>query len=215
MNTRTLTIMTVAAVSSLAACKSIAPPFDRLKDSPITVYRLQNYEPPAVAAATPVPGATAGAPMIPGLPPEIQSWVTQGAAGMGSLIPPGLLPPGLIPGTAAPATTTPVVAPADAPRFEGFRILGQAQAMDQSLKDDLATLFGTESNFDSTMAQCLYPEVGVSFQQTPPMLPDNVLVSFSCNHVEAKNFQWPHPNKGLKQDTIKKFSEINKKLFGG
>ncbi|MBI5537469.1 MAG: hypothetical protein HY898_32400 [Deltaproteobacteria bacterium] len=215
MNTRTLTIVAVAAVASLTACKSIAPPFDRLKDSPITVYRLQNYEPPAVATATPVPGATAGAPMIPGLPPEIQNWVTQGAAGMGSLIPPGLLPPGLIPGT-APGAAPPVAAPPpDAPRFEGFRILGQAQAMDQKLKEDLATLFGTESNFDSAMAQCLYPEVGVSFQQPPPMLPDNVLVSFSCNHVEAKNFQWPHPNKGLKQETIKKFSEINKKLFGG
>ena len=87
--------------------------------------------------------------------------------------------------------------------------------MDQKVKDDLAALFGTESNFDNSMAQCLYPEVGVSFQQTAPMLPDNVLVSFSCDHVEAKNFQWPFANKGLTQDTVKKFAAINKKLFGG
>ena len=212
MNTRNLTLVLAATASMFVACKSgPAAPFDRLKDSSITVYRLQNYEPPPVAQA-PAPGAP-GVPMIPGLPPEIQNWINQGAQGMGSLIPPGLLPPGLIPGTQPQAT--PVAPAPDAPRFEGFRILGQTQVMDQKLKDELAELLGTESNFDSKMGQCLYPELGISFMQPPPMLPDNVLVSFSCNRVEAKNFQWPFANKGLKQDTVKKFSNMTQQLFGG
>lgn len=210
MNTRNLTLVVAAAASLHVACASgPAAPFDRLKDSPITVYRLQNYEPPPVAQTAP---AAPGVPMIPGLPPEIQTWINQGAQGMGSLIPPGLLPPGLIPGTGPAAPTAPV---ADAPRFEGFRILGQTQVMDQKLKDELANLLGTEKNYDSRMGQCLYPELGISFQQPPPMLPDNVLVSFSCNRVEAKNFQWPFADKGMKQDTVKKFSNITQQLFGG
>jgi hypothetical protein len=47
------------------------------------------------------------------------------------------------------------------------------------------------------------------------MLADNVLVSFSCNRVEAKNFQWPFANRGLKQETVKKFSTLSQQLFGG
>src|SRR5919204_5907013 len=69
-------------------------PFDSFKNAPMTAYRLQNYEPPPqAAAATPAqPG------LIPGLPPEIQKWVTAGAS---------MLPPGLIPGlTPTPATPT-------------------------------------------------------------------------------------------------------------
>src|SRR5580700_9075329 len=94
------------ALTAATGCSSLSPPFDQMKSSQITLYRLQNYSPPA-QAATPALGGFQ-------LPPQIQQWVTAGA----SLLPPGLLPPGLIPGTAPAAPAAP-----DAQRFHGFRIL--------------------------------------------------------------------------------------------
>lgn len=208
MTNRTLIALTAVSASLLAACGGAAAPFDRLTDSQVTVYRLQNYEPPAAAATTtPAPGIPN---LIPGLtiPPEIQTWVQQGAQGLGGLIP-GLQ----IPGITTP--TTPVAPVADAPRFEGFRILGQSQVLDPKLRENLIDIFGKESNYDEKAGACLYPELGVSYPQAAPMLPYNILISFSCNRIEPKNFQWPHPNRGLKKETVQKFSAINQQLFGG
>ncbi len=66
---------------------------------------------------------------IPGLPPEIQQWIQQGAQALPQLIPPGLIPPGLIPG--APTTPAAPAQPTE-PRFHGFRILSQTQVMDRA-----------------------------------------------------------------------------------
>ncbi len=211
MRNRTIVALVASSASLLVACGGAAAPFDKLSDSAVTVYRLQNYEPPAAAAATAAPATTGIPSLIPGLtiPPEIQTWVQQGAQGLGAL---GLQIPGLTTGTTTP-TTTPV-AP-DAPRFEGFRIIGQSQVMDSKIREQLIDIFGKDKNFDEKAGACLYPELGVSYPQPTPMLPYDILISFSCNRIEPKNFQWPHANRGLKKETVQKFSSINQQLFGG
>jgi hypothetical protein len=40
-----------------------------------------------------------------------------------------------------------------------------------------------------------------------------MLISFSCNQVESRTFAWPHPNRGLKPDTVKKLAEIAGKIW--
>lgn len=209
MINRTLIAITAVSAFSLAACGGAAAPFDRLEGSQVVVYRLQNYEPPAAATTTPQAGALPQ--LIPGLtiPPEIQTWVQQGAQGLGGLLP-GLQIPGIT--TPAQTTTQPVQ---ETPRFEGFRILGQSQVLDSKMRTQLIDIFGKESNFDEKAGACLYPELGVSYPQTPPMLPYDILISFSCNRIEPKNFQWPHPGRGMKKDTVQKFSSITQQLFGG
>src|SRR5262245_15802254 len=99
----------ILSLTGMACASAPAAPFDTLKTSNVTAFRLQNYEPPAPApgAAPPAPGAA-----IPGLPPEINAWIQQGASGLSQLIPPGLLPPGMVPGAPAAAPPAP-----DAPRF--------------------------------------------------------------------------------------------------
>src|SRR5262245_25220654 len=120
-----------------------AAPFDTLKTSNLPAFRLQNYEPPAPAAAAPaVPGAAPAAIATPGPPPEIQTWVQQGAQGLQAFIPPGTLPPGV--GAPAAALPAPV---AEVPRFHGFRILGQTQVMDPDLKEKLGELLGDPDSF--------------------------------------------------------------------
>ena len=65
----------VLSLAAVGCAGQPAAPFDTLKTSNVTAFRLQNYEPPATAGATPTaPGA------IPGVPPEIQQWIQQGAA---------------------------------------------------------------------------------------------------------------------------------------
>ena len=74
----------LALLLSMTGCSgALAQPFATMKTQPVTIYRLQNYEPPATAAA---PGAVPA-----GIPPQIQQWLSAGA----QLLPPGLLPPGL------------------------------------------------------------------------------------------------------------------------
>src|SRR5579864_9368986 len=104
---RLLHLAIAVASGASMACATISPPFDKMKDQPMTVYRLQNFEPPQQAPA-------AAAPTGMQLPPQIQAWIQAGA----SLLPPGLLPPGLVPGS----TPAPVTA-ADVPRFHNFRII--------------------------------------------------------------------------------------------
>lgn len=81
----TMLTMIAAAATSVAAtgCTSLSAPFNGMKDSQMTVYRLQNYVQPAQPAQ-------AAAPAGLQLPPQIQQWIQAGA----SLLPPGLLPPG-------------------------------------------------------------------------------------------------------------------------
>jgi hypothetical protein len=215
MTSMTRGLLGCLSLVALAGCAgSPAAPFDQMKSANVIAFRLQNWEPPPTTAL-PAPGGAAG---VPGIPPQIQQWIQQGAQGLQQLIPPGLLPPGMIPpGGAAPIPTT-APAPVDtAPRFPvdsqpNYRILSQTPVVDPDLKDKLASIFGHESNFQAQNGGCMYPEFGVTFQ-TPPQPANNVLVSFSCGQVQARNFAWPHPYTGLKDGTVKDLREVIGKIF--
>ncbi len=179
-----------------------ASPFDEMKHAPITLYRLQNYEPPPQAPTA--PNATS---MIPGLPAEIQQWIQAGA----SMLPPGLLPPGMIPGQ-APAMPQQQVD--NVPRFYGFRILGQAPVTDERLRKELIELFGYEKNFDNTYSGCMYAEFGVSFARMNQP-PADILISLSCDQVQPQNFAWPHRNRGLTPEAVQRLVRTSQSVFVG
>lgn len=212
MTGKTRGIIGLLAVLVLGSGCKAAVPFDQIKDAGVIAFRLQNYEP--VAAAPTAVGATA-APVIPGVPAEIQQWIQQGAQGLSQLIPPGLVPEGLIPGL-APATGTPAPAADTALRFPetapNFRVLSQTQVVDPALKKQLMRVFGKKSHFQSQHATCLYAEFGIRFA-TATAPANDVLVSFSCNQVAARGFAWPYPNTGLKPATVEKLATVINKLF--
>jgi hypothetical protein len=199
-----------ASLGAVGCASQPVAPFDTIKSSNLTAFRLQNYEPPAAATTTPAPGA-AGV-TIPGLPPEIQTWVQQGAQGLQALLPPGLLPPGLPGATPAPAPV------AEVPRFHGFRILGQTQVMDPDLREKLGKILGDEDSFDNKAARCapgvLYAEMGLTWSSGAPGTPSNdVLISFSCSQAVSRSFSWPHPATGMTPDTVKSLTEVVQKLW--
>jgi hypothetical protein len=181
-------------------CGSLSAPFNDMKGSQMTVYRLQNFEPPQQAQTAP-PGA-AGLQ----IPPQIQQWIAAGA----SLLPPGLLPPGLLPGATPPPTPTP-----DAPRFHGFRILEWQAVSDAGVKSDIVDLFGHSSNFTNPQLTCMYAELGFALAQTSNPTPADVLVSLSCQAVQPFNFAWPYAQTGITPDTEKKFAQIAQRVFAG
>lgn len=174
-----------------------------MKSANVTAFRLQNFEPPPQAA--PAAGQPAQPGAIPGVPPEIQQWVQQGAQALQQLLPPGLQLPG------APAAAAPPPAP-EAPRFHGFRILGQTQVMDPELKEKLGEIFGDEDNFDNNHAACGYSEMGISFSPQPGVQND-MLISFSCNQVLARTFAWPHRASGMKPEMVKELTTVVQKIF--
>jgi hypothetical protein len=200
-------------LSSTGCAGALSQPFNDMKSQPVTIYRLQNFEPPA--AATP---AAPGVPTA-GLPPQIQQWLSAGA----QLLPPGLLPPGLLPGgTPAPPPA------ADVPRFHNFRILGSAAVTDKTQHDDVIDLFGHESNFTTPHQSCMFAEFGVQIGYgappgappgTPPAggpPPADILVSLSCDQVQMIGYNWPYGTKnGLTTDSAKKIVAIVQKAFGG
>jgi hypothetical protein len=206
-----MTKASLFAVAALAASATVgcagkpAPPFDTLKTANLTAFRLQNYEPPQAAApAAAQPGA------LPGLPPEISTWVQQGAQGLQALIPPGLLPPGML-GGAGGAAPAPVAAQDTTPRFHGFRILSQTQVIDEDLKEELGKILGNDSNFDNNHSACMYAEMGLAFSSGGPS--NDVLISFSCNQVGAKTFAWPHASNGLKPKTVQNLADVVQQLW--
>ena len=198
----------VLAFTSVGCASSPAPPFDTLPQGNLTAFRLQNYEPPA-----PPPGAAApqGPGMIPGVPPQIQQWVQQGAQGLQQLIPPGLIPPGML-GGMQPGAPAPQPQQDTTPRFHNFRILSQTQVIDPDLKEELADILGDEDNFTTQHANCLYAEMGLSWT-TGAGASNDLLVSFSCNQVAARTFAWPHQSTGMKADTVKELSDVVQKLW--
>jgi hypothetical protein len=213
MNRIHLSAFAVVALLSTTGCSSaLSQPFANMKSQPVTIYRLQNYEPPAAAAATP------GLPAA-GIPPQIQQWLTAGA----QLLPPGLLPPGLLPGgTPAPA------AAADVPRFHNFRILGSMAITDKTQHDDVLDLFGHESNFTQPKQSCMFAEFGfqIGYGAAPGapvgtapaggQPPADILVSLSCDQVSMVGYQWPYATKnGLTTDSAKKIVAMVQKAFGG
>src|SRR5450432_1313833 len=192
-----LTASAAAALAASTGCSSLSPPFNGMKDAQMTVYRLQNFEPPAATTAAAAPGGLQ-------IPPQIQQWITAGA----SLLPPGLLPPGLIPGTAPAAPAAP-----DAQRVHGFRILEWQPINDASAKGDVIDLFGHGSNFQNTPPGCMYAEFGFAMAQPNAPTPADVLVSLSCEQVQAFNFQWPYPNTGVTPGASQKVGKIIQEVF--
>lgn len=201
-----------ALLASTSGCAgALSQPFAGMTNQPITVYRLQNYEPPAAAAAA--PGA-----LPAGIPPQIQQWLSAGA----QLLPPGLLPPGLLPGgTPLPAAS------ADVPRFHNFRILGSMAITDKTQHDDVLDLFGHESSFVLPRQSCMFAEFGFQIGYgAPPTagaaapqgggVPADILVSLSCDQVQMINYNWPYGTKnGLSTDSSKRIVAMVQKAFGG
>jgi hypothetical protein len=212
------TVTFVASLASLTGCATLSPPFDKMKDSAMTVYRLQNYEQPAAQPAAASP-AVAGVPNF--VPPQLQTWASEAT----KLLPPGLLPPGLIPGLGGATGATPGAPTTDAncaaaPQtvtaqcFHGFRILGFQPVADAKLRGEIATLFGKETNFTERRDNCLYAEFGFSMAQADnPAAPADVLVSLSCQHVQAYNFAWPYVKDGIKEETQKQIATVVQRVF--
>jgi hypothetical protein len=194
-----LAICLLATAMSTVGCGSLSPPFDKMKSSQMTVYRLQNFEPAAQPQAQATPNAWQ-------IPPVLQQWIQAGA----SLLPPGLLPPGLVPGT-APAVPT----AADAPRFHGFRVLDYQPVEDPGLKGDIVDVFGTKGNFQNATSSCMFAEFGFAIAQPNAPTPADILVSLSCEHVQSYNFMWPYAQDGLTPDASKKIVAIALRVFQG
>jgi hypothetical protein len=202
--------LALVTTTGTGCSSTLSQPFEQLKAQPITIHRLQNFEPPQAAAAPGVPG-------LPQIPPQINQWL----GGAASLLPPGLIPPGLIPGSpAAPAAQ-------DAPRFYNFRILGSMSVTDATMRSDILNLFGKESNFEAPRQSCMYAEfgfsIGAAMATGGPVAapaaggaPADILVSLSCDQVQMFNYGWPYGTKtGMPADTAKKVIAIVQKAFGG
>jgi hypothetical protein len=204
MKKATLLAPSLALALAGIGCGAPAAPFNQMPQSQVTVYRLQNFEPPA--AATTAPPAAGGLPLPFPIPPEITGWMGGGANGLPTqaFCGFGLPLPGCTPG-ATPGVTPP---PPDAPRFHNFRILGQAPLSNEGDKEDLAKILGREGNFEAPSSSCMYPEYGVSFGSPQ----NDLLISLSCHKVEARSFQWPFSANGIKGDTQEKLANVFKKL---
>lgn len=194
---RLLPAAVVVAAGASAACATVSPPFDKMKDQPMTVYRLQNFEQPQQPQA-------AAAPAVQ-LPPQIQAWIQAGA----SLLPPGLLPPGLVPGSAPTAPPA-----ADVPRFHNFRIVDYQPVNDPAVKRDIVDVFGHASNFQAATMSCVYAEFGFAMAQPNGPTAD-ILVSLSCGQAQAFNIAWPYQQTGLTPDASKKIAAIVPRVFQG
>ncbi len=210
MNAFLKVALAVTATGATACGGGAAPPFDTLPKANVTAFRLQNFEPPP-----PPPGAPAPAPgaMIPGLPPQITQWMQQGAGGLEQLIPPGLLPPGMLGGLGQPPAAPPPPQQDTAPRFHGFRILGQTAVVDERLKEELMDVLGDEDNFEAKHANCMFAEMGLSWQAGPGTPPSDLLVSFSCNQMQGRTFAWPHGATGMTPSAVKELTSVVQKLW--
>ncbi|MEI7895139.1 MAG: hypothetical protein WCI05_18735 [Myxococcales bacterium] len=195
---------TLAALSLLGfaeGCASLAPPFDRMKGQPITVYRLQNFE--GQAAPTSPPTSQGTSLGFPGA-----EWAQKAAPFLQGLLPPNLIPPGILPGT------QPGAPQAQQQRFENFPILGYQQPSDAALKSDILDTFGKGSHFVTDRDTCMFPEFGFALAQADGTQA-HILVSLSCRQVQARGFVWPHANVGIPNETAKKIADIAKRTFPG
>jgi hypothetical protein len=191
----------VVAVSAATGCSSLTPPFDTMKGAQMTLYRLQNYSPPAAPTGAPMGGMQ--------LPPQIQQWISAGA----SLLPPGLIPPGLIPGSqpAPPVQNVQRFPPEMGP--QGFPIIAWQPVTDSKVQDQILDVLGHGSNFMTPPQNCMFAELGISIAQPNTPAPANILVSLSCQQVQAFNFAWPYQQTGLTPDAEKKFVSIAQSVF--
>lgn len=184
-----------------------AAPFDTLKNSGATMLRLQNYEPPAEQQQ--------GAAAVPGLPnlipPQIQQWAQQAAPALQQLLPPGLLPPGLLPTVPLPMQQQ----TQQEFRFHERRVLGTAQVAEADLREQLAELLGDEDNFQLEHQPCNYAELGLGWATQANVPPYELLISFSCNNIQAaQGFAWPHATGiGMKPKLVEGLTKIVQQLF--
>ena len=197
----------VALAAGTGCSSSLSQPFEGMKQQPVTVHRLLDFEQPAAQA-----GAPAGAAQ---LPPQIQQWIT----GAAQLLPPGLLPPGLLPGTAPPPATENVQ------RFYNFRIVGTTSVTDNKVREEILEIFGKESNFQNPRQSCMYAEFGFQIGQPMPggmmqgapnpNAPADILVSLSCEQVQMFNHSWPYGTKtGLTPQASEKIMAVVRRSFG-
>jgi hypothetical protein len=195
-------------VAALGCASQPAAPFDTLKNANVTILRLQNYEPPSALPQAPMGGTL---PMIPGIPPEIQQWAQQAAPALQQLLPPGLLPPGLLQVPVLPAQQ----GAQQQFRFHGRLVLGTAQVADAELREELADLLGDEDNFQLEHAPCNYAEFGLGWSTQPNMPPYELLISFSCNNVQAaQGFSWPHATGiGMNPKLVEGLTSVIQQLF--
>jgi len=194
-------VVAPALVCASTGCSSLTPPFDSMKGAQMTLYRLQNYSPPAAPTGAPAMGLQ--------LPPQIQSWISAGA----SLLPPGLIPPGLIPGSAPPPPATNVQRFPPEMGPNGFPIIAWQPVTDSNVQGQILDVLGHQSNFMTPSQNCMYAELGISIAQPGNPTPANILVSLSCQQVQAFNFQWPYQQTGLTPDADKKFVAIAQSVF--
>ena len=197
----------VALVAGTGCSSSLSQPFEGMKQQPVTVHRLLDFEQQPAQ-----PGAAVGTQQ---LPPQIQQWIT----GAAQLLPPGLLPPGLLPGTAPPPAAENVQ------RFYNFRIVGTTSVTDNKLREDIIEIFGKESNFQNPRQSCMYAEFGFQIGQPlpggmmqgapNPNAPADILVSLSCEQVQMFNHSWPYGTKtGLTPDASQKIMAAVRRSFG-
>ena len=86
---------------------------------------------------------------------------------------------------------------------------------DQNVSGQVIDTLGHQSNFMAPPENCMYAELGISIAQANNPTPANILVSLSCQQVQAFNFQWPYQQTGLTPDTEKKFVTIAQQVFAG
>lgn len=209
---RSLSLTGLLVVLPLAwGCASRTAPFNEMDQAQITVLRLQGQE---VQQPTPQPAATAPA-LIPGLPPDLQQLGQQVGAAINQAVP-GLIPPGLLPGL-TPQPTQPAQPPQ--PRFKNFVILAQMPLTDDSVKNEILDVFGSESSFQADRGNCFFPGMGISMQRAPqpnqaPQPPVDLLISLSCNQAMGDGFRWPYPVNGFTPEAHQRLTKVFEKLWG-
>ena len=198
-----LAALSIALLAGGTGCApALSPPFNTMKGQQMTVYWLQSYEAPPQAQASAIPNSIAGI----ALPPQIQQ-LGQQLLSAGMTMFPGFLQ-GLVPPQQQAAQ------PADVPRFHNFPIRKFQPVADAAVRDSILDLFGHQANFNPPAETCMYADFGFALAQ-PGGPPADILVSLSCQQVQAYNIQWPYPQTGLTQDALGKVGAVVNKVFQG
>jgi len=192
------------ALPVVAGCSGRASPFNDLDNAQVTILKLQGQQTPS-----PIPGAQPGqfpTLPIPGLTPEQQAQLQQGAQQFGQAV--GQMIPGLqLPGMPG---TQPVQQPQQT--FNGSVVLGSTPVADEDMKNRLLDDFGKEDNFNRNVGPCFTPGMGVVFSD-PKKGNIELMVSFSCNQVQGNGFRWPHPANGMTPEVSNDLRMIYQQMF--
>ncbi len=203
----------------LGGCAARVMPFDSLDKAQITIYKIQQPQPVAVAA---LPSA-AGNPLAPllqqlGIPPEMQQQASELAKQwqqLGLPMVPGLpgLPgfPGATPAAGGTAAPTPPM-----PMFRNqWQIVDQRPVMDDPTRERLLNVFGKADSFSAQPAACWTPGLAISFVDPSKPEPVDVVISLSCGAANGFGFAWPHANMySLTPQASQALSQVYQSLFG-